>query len=60
MEHYYLHDVLQIPAVGWADSVKRVIEVILTPLWHHRERNTVQQGATQRKETSLEMQDLQP
>jgi hypothetical protein len=30
---------------------------ILTPLLHHRERNTVQHSATQRNETSLDVRD---
>jgi hypothetical protein len=32
---------------------------LLTPLWHHRERNTVQLGASHGKENPLDMRDLQ-
>src|SRR5215208_2497946 len=32
----------------------------LIPLWHHRERNTVQHRATQSRESPLDMRDLQP
>jgi hypothetical protein len=32
---------------------------LLTPLWHHRERNTVQHSARHRKETCLDMRHLQ-
>jgi hypothetical protein len=33
--------------------------VILTPLWHYRERNTVQRGANQGRETGSSMRHLQ-
>ena len=37
-----------------------VIRELLTPLRHHRERNTVQHGARPRRENGLDVRDLQP
>ena len=49
---------LQQPSEGSPYS-KVDTRMILTPLRHHRERNTVQHQATGRKETGLDMRDLQ-
>jgi hypothetical protein len=44
-------------AIGPAVSLW--LSLVLTPLWHHRERNTVQHPAKLRRETGLDMRDLQ-
>jgi hypothetical protein len=50
-------DVLQVNATTEHDGEAAM--PLLIPLRYHRERNTVQHAATRRKETPLEMQDLQ-
>jgi hypothetical protein len=47
---------------AWLDSKPHRYtdsSVILTPLWHYRERNTVQRGANQGRETGSSMRHLQ-
>ena len=47
---------------AWLDSKPRRYtdsSVILTPLWHYRERNTVQRGANQGRVTGSSMRHLQ-
>ena len=47
---------------AWLDSKPRRYtdsSVILTPLWHYRERNTVQRGANQGRITGSSMRHLQ-
>ena len=47
---------------AWLDSKPQRYtdtSVILTPLWHYRERNSVQRGANQGRETGSSMRHLQ-